>query len=98
MRKDRRVRDYLATRVYEQKGAEAWSRRVTRAVDELLGVWNPSTLLIASPPTLPMPSLPAQVVVVPTRTSLEDALAVWNTDFERAGSRSDLPSLCGEPR
>lgn len=77
VRKDRRLRDYLAPRVAERKGHEAWSRRVTRAVDEVLGIWNPSALYIAVPPTLPMPPLPEHVVVVPSLTSLEHALVVW---------------------
>lgn len=81
VRKDRRLREYLAHRVLERKGADAWSRRVTRAVGEILAVWNPSTLYIAVPPTLPMPEMPSQVVVVPARLSFEDALAAWNAEL-----------------
>ncbi len=78
VRKDRRVREYLASRVFEQRGAEVWLRRVARTVDEILAVWTPATLFIAVPPTLPVPTLPTNVVVVPLRTSLEDAVSVWN--------------------
>lgn len=78
VRKDRRLREYLAPRVLERRGTDAWLRRVTRAVDEILAVWNPASLFIAVSPTLPMPVLPTQVVVVPARTSLEDALRVWS--------------------
>lgn len=77
VRKDRRFREYLAPRALERRGTDAWLRRVTRAVDEIVAVWNPATLFIAASPTLPMPALPTQVVLVPRRTSLEDALRVW---------------------
>ena len=76
IRKDKRLREYLAPRVLERKGVEAWMRRVTRAVDEILAVWNPTTLYIASPHV--MPTLPAQVVVVSASESFEDALQVWS--------------------
>lgn len=90
VRKNRRVRDYLASRVLERKGSEVWLRRVRRAVDEILGVWNPATLYIATPPTLPMPELPPHVHVVPARVSFEDALLVWSAEpsLDRTGSRS----------
>jgi hypothetical protein len=78
VRKDRRIREYLVPRVVERRGADVWLRRVTRVVDEILAVWNPATLYLAVPEALPMPELPAQVVVVPARGSLEDALRVWN--------------------
>ncbi len=78
VRKDRRLREYLAPRVLERRGADVWLRRVTRAIDEIVAVWNPTTLFIAVSPMLPLPLLPAQVVVVPSRTSLEDALRVWS--------------------
>jgi hypothetical protein len=78
IRKDRRLREYLAPRVLERRGEERWLRRVTRAVDEILSVWNPTTLYIAVPPELPMPSLPSHIVVVPAPTSLGEALRVWN--------------------
>jgi hypothetical protein len=88
VRKDRRLRDYLAPRVVAHRGTETWLRRVRRAVDELLAVWNPTTLYIARPPTLPMPELGAQVVVVSTRTSLEDALLVWRDEPEQSSLRA----------
>lgn len=78
VRKSRRLRDYLAVRVAERKGHDVWLRRVTRAVDELLGVWNPTALYLAVPPTLPMPALPGHVVVVTAQSSLEPALRVWD--------------------
>lgn len=78
VRKDRRLREYLAPRVIERKGVDSWLKRVTRAVDELVAVWNPATLYIATPPELPMPELPERVVVVPARASFEDALLAWD--------------------
>src|SRR5690606_18329545 len=84
VRKDRRVREYLASRVLERRGTDVWLRRVRRAVDEILGVWNPTRLYLAVPPTLPVPELPAQVAVVPARVSLEDALLVWDAAPDRA--------------
>jgi hypothetical protein len=78
-RKGKRMREYLACRVAERRGTEAWLRRVTRALEELLAVWSPTRLYLAAPSTVPMPeALPAQVVIVPSRDSLEDALLVWN--------------------
>jgi hypothetical protein len=76
LRKDKRVREYLAPRVVDRKGDEAWMQRVIRAVDEILAIWNPTTLYIAASP-LPMPPLPARVVVVPATESFADALDVW---------------------
>ncbi len=75
-RKGKRYREYLAPRVVERKGIEAWTKRVTRAIDELVAVFSPTTLYVAT--DLPMPeALPAQVVVVPLRSPLEDALLIW---------------------
>jgi hypothetical protein len=87
VRKERRLREYLAPRVIERKGADAWLRRVTRAVEEIVAVWNPTTLYLATPPALPMPELASHVVVVPLRMSLEDALSVWDppVDVQAAG-------------
>jgi hypothetical protein len=87
VRNDRRLREYIAPRVFEHKGAAKWQRRVTRAVDEILAVWNPTTLYIAVPPPVPMPELPAQVVVVPTHGSMDDALVVWEAERVDHGSR-----------
>lgn len=84
VRKDRRIREYLAPRVFERRGADAWLRRIIRTVDEILAVWNPTTLFIAAPPTLPMPEATSRVVVVHSRLCLEDALLVWNAEPERA--------------
>jgi hypothetical protein len=92
VRKDRRVREYLAARVFERKGADAWLRRVARSVDELLGVWNPTALYIATPPTLPVPKLPPEVVVVPPRTSLEDALVAWGAAPDRPAAPGPQPA------
>ncbi len=79
-RKRRRYRDYIAPSVCERKGPRVWLRRVSRVVDEILAVWNPTTLYLAAPPTLPMPdTLPWQVEVIRLRETLEDALGVWNT-------------------
>lgn len=78
VRKDRRVREYLSPHVLASKGLETWLKRVSRTADELLAVWNPTTLFIAAPASLPMPELQPPVVVVPARTSLEDALRVWD--------------------
>jgi len=77
VRKSWRVREYLAPEVFERKGAGTWRRRVTRSIDELLAVWNPTALYLAAPPTLPMPQLPSPVVVVPARNSLAEALRAW---------------------
>lgn len=82
VRKDRRVREYLSPHVLETKGQSTWLKRVSRTVEELLAVWRPTTLFLAAPPTLPMPALEPPVVVVPSRTSLEDALRVWDEAFE----------------
>jgi hypothetical protein len=88
VRKDRRLREYLAPRVIERKGADAWLRRVTRSVDEIFAVWNPTTLYLATLPGVPMPELPLQVVVVPARISLEDALVPWDATRELAVART----------
>jgi hypothetical protein len=77
VRKDRRVREYLSPHVLESKGLATWQKRVTRTIDELVAVWNPTTLFISAPPSLPMPELLPPAVVVPSRSSLEDALRVW---------------------
>jgi len=87
VRKDRRIREYLVPRVFERRGADAWLRRLTRAVDEILAVWNPTTLYIAAPPTLPIPQVPSQVVIVHSRLSLEDALLVWSDEPDRTPER-----------
>lgn len=101
-RKDKRYREYLAPRVLEKKGREAWVKRMTRSLREILAVWNPTKLYVAVPPELPMPDeLPPQVVVVPVRDSVEDALLVWEparialmTDAElRDQGRGDLGNL-----
>jgi len=78
VRKHQRVRDYLAPRVLARKGPEVWARRIHRTVEEVLAVWSPTTLYLVAPPTLPISTLPRQVVVVAPRTSLQDALLVWN--------------------
>jgi len=83
IRKDRRLREYLAPRVLERRGEEKWLERVTRAVDEILAVWNPTTLYIALPPGLPMPALPSHVVLSPAPAGLEETLRVWNAVVER---------------
>jgi hypothetical protein len=90
-RKDKRYREYLAPRVVERKGPDAWIKRVTRSVDEILAVWNPTTLYIAAPPELPMPvELPEQVTVVPVRDSLEDALLVWDSPRPAVAAPAEL--------
>jgi hypothetical protein len=79
--KHKRYVDYLAPRVIERRGEETWARRLSRAVDELIGVWNPAALYLAAPPTLPLPStLPACVHVVPVRDRYESALLAWPED------------------
>jgi hypothetical protein len=78
-RKGKTFREYLAPRVLEKKGARAWSRRVARAVDELLAVWNPSTLYLAVADGAPMPRLPDNVVTVPLRLALEPAVELWSS-------------------
>lgn len=79
VRKDKRLGDYLAPRVLAKRGEERWLGRVSRALDELLTVWNPTTLYIAAPPELPLPAdLDARVVVVPDHDPLADALSVWS--------------------
>jgi hypothetical protein len=87
VRKNRRLREYLAPQVYERKGADVWRRRVTRTIDELLAVWNPTTLFLSAPPTLPMPELPPQVVVVPARNSLAEGLRVWTAESDQPAAR-----------
>ncbi len=90
-RKDKRYREYLAPRVLERKGADAWVKRVSRSLDEILAVWNPTTLFVAAPAELPMPTeLHPQVKVVPVRESLEDALLVWELRDEARGDRGNL--------
>jgi hypothetical protein len=90
-RKDKRYREYLAPRVLERKGHDAWINRVARSLDEILAVWNPTTLFVAAPPELPMPDeLPPQVVVVPPRDSLEDALLVWESGRPALASVTEL--------
>ena len=79
-RKDKRYREYLAPRVLERKGRDAWEKRVTRSIDAILAVWNPTTLYVAAPPELPLPAdLPVSVVAVTMRDSLDDALLVWES-------------------
>lgn len=83
VRNDKRLREYLAPRVLDKRGPERWLRRVSRALDELLTVWNPTTLYIATPPELPIPAdLDARIVVVPAHDPLADALLVWNDNRE----------------
>lgn len=85
VRKDKRMREYLAPRVLEKRGAERWVRRIERALGELFTVWNPTTLYIAVPAELPMPTeLDDRVVVVPAHDPLADALIVWNDQRESA--------------
>jgi len=79
VRKDKRLREYLAPRVLERKGEATWLRRMTRALDEILAVWNPTTLYVAVPETVPLPAaLPSRVVTVASRDSFDDALLAWN--------------------
>jgi hypothetical protein len=80
VRKQRRIREYLAPRVLERKGADVWVKRIRRTLDEVLAVWSPTTLYLVAPPTLLIPTLPHQVVVVAPRTSLQDALLVWDAE------------------
>lgn len=89
VRKDKRLREYLAPRVLAKRGEEKWLRRVSRALDELIAVWNPTTLYIATPPELPMPAeLDARVVVVPAHDPLVDALSVWNEQRESVAAHA----------
>ena len=82
-RKAKRYRAYLAPRVCEHKGPDAWMRRVARAVDEISTVWSPTTLYVATLATLPMPELPAHVQVMPIRETLEVALLAWGAPRAR---------------
>jgi hypothetical protein len=81
VRKDRRVREYLSPHVIETKGHDAWCKRVSRTAWELLAVWSPAALFLSAPPSLAMPDLPPPVVFVPYRSTLEDALRVWEPRF-----------------
>jgi hypothetical protein len=78
-RKGKTYREYLAPRVLEKKGARTWARRLGRAVDEILAVWNPSTLYLAVPADAPLPRLPASVVTVPLHLGLEPAVQLWSS-------------------
>jgi hypothetical protein len=78
-RKGKTYREYLSPRVLEKKGPRAWSRRLARAVDEILAVWNPSTLYLAAATDAPLPRLPANVVSVPLHLGLEPAVQVWSS-------------------
>jgi len=85
VRNDKRLREYLAPRVLQKRGEERWLRRVSRALEELLAVWNPTTLYIAVPPELPIPAdLDERVVVVPAHDPLVDALLVWGEPRDSA--------------
>jgi polyphosphate glucokinase len=46
-RKGRTYSQYLTSRALERKGINAWNKRVTRVVDEVLAVWNPAALYLA---------------------------------------------------
>ena len=78
-RKGRTYQEYLAPRVLERKGARAWNRRLARAVSEILLVWNPESLYVASPDTtaIELDQLGPGVVVVPRRPERELAAALW---------------------
>lgn len=78
IRKNWRLREFLAPNVFERKGMDTWLRRVKRTTNELLAVWNPAALYLATPPTLPMPELASPVIVVPARNSFADALRAWD--------------------
>jgi len=79
-RKGRTYQEYLAPRVLERKGARVWNRRLTRAVTEILLVWNPAILYVACPESTPidLDHLAPKVVVVPRRPDLEAAVALWH--------------------
>lgn len=82
-RKDRRYREYLAPIVCERKGPDVWRRRVSRAIAEILEVWNPTTLYLAVPATSRLPALsalPTRVELVACPDTYEDALLVWDAE------------------
>jgi hypothetical protein len=78
-RKGKTFREYLAPRVLAKKGPRTWTRRLGRAVDEILAVWSPSTLYLAVPTDAPLPRLPGNVVTVPLRLELEPAVQLWSS-------------------
>jgi len=78
-RKGKTYREYLAPGVLAKKGPKAWTRRLGRAVDEILAVWNPATLYLATAPDAPLPRLPDNVVTVPLRLGLEPAVQLWSS-------------------
>ncbi len=79
-RKGRTYQQYLAPRVLERKGPRAWNKRLARAVDDILAVWNPSMLYLALPSDLTIElELGPTVVIVPAPTEFEGALALWAT-------------------
>lgn len=80
-RKRRTYAEYLALRVATRKGPRAWSRRVRRAVDDVLGAFGPRALYLAGPGAALLEAeleLPAAVVVIRDAAPLAGALALWS--------------------
>ncbi len=80
-RKRRTYAEYLALRVATRKGARAWSRRVRRAVDDILGAFGPRVLYLVGPGAALLEAdleLPPTVVVVRDAAPLAGAIALWS--------------------
>lgn len=77
-RKGKTLDEYLAPRVLQRKGVGAWNRRLERVANELLAVWNPSTLYIATAKGVVVDlDLGPNVVFVTNPSGLAAAIALW---------------------
>lgn len=77
-RKGRTYSEYLTSRAMERKGVKAWNKRVGRVVDEVLAVWNPTTLYLAGANAQHITGeLPPNVTVVTEAAGLGGALAPY---------------------
>lgn len=79
-RKRRTYAEYLALRVATRKGPRAWSRRVLRAVDDVLAAFCPRVLYLVGPGAALLEAdlaLPSSVVVIREAPPLAGALALW---------------------
>lgn len=86
-RKGRTYEEYLAPRVRERKGVEAWNRRLRRVVREVLKVWNPTVLHVAVPSGVAVAlELGPTVIVIPTPVGFDGALSLWSSEAVVTGS------------
>ncbi len=77
-RKRQNLNEYLAPRVLQRKGVGAWNRRLARVARELLAVWNPSTLYLATQEGVVVEcELDPRVVCVTNPTGLAAVVSLW---------------------